>query len=392
MVVRFANNASSTLASAISPAATLLLVQAADAAEFPTPSGGDYFTLTVVDFSGNLEIMRCTARSGVSLTVVRAQESTAALSFPINSRIDHRLTAGTLTNFAQLVDPIFTGNPQAPTPSAGDNDTSIATTAFVASAVAANGAAAIGDGPPTSPVPGQLWWESDTGMLYVWFIDAGGGAGQWVSATSWAGPPGASAPGDGINDWTEITGKPTTFPPTLPIASSGVTGLDTKQASQDAAIATKEPLLPAGGTTSNFLRGDKTWATTAGSGGVPSDATPEMDGTAAAGVSTEFSRGDHRHPTDASRAAVAHTHAQIDIVGLAAALAAKLDSALYTSADVLAKIKLVDGVGSGLDADLLDGLSSAAFLPSANLTGGKITIAATAPSSPAVNDIWIDTT
>jgi hypothetical protein len=34
----------------------------------------------------------------------------------------------------------------------------------------------------------------------------------------------------------------------------------------------------------------------------------------------------------------------------------------YTAADVLAKLLTVDGSGSGLDADLLDGLSSAAFL------------------------------
>lgn len=36
----------------------------------------------------------------------------------------------------------------------------------------------------------------------------------------------------------------------------------------------------------------------------------------------------------------------------------KLATATYTAADVLTKIKTVDGVGSGLDADLLDGLNS----------------------------------
>jgi hypothetical protein len=35
------------------------------------------------------------------------------------------------TTSATLVSPVFTGNPTAPTPTAGDNDTSIATTAFV---------------------------------------------------------------------------------------------------------------------------------------------------------------------------------------------------------------------------------------------------------------------
>lgn len=38
---------------------------------------------------------------------------------------------------APLASPAFTGNPTAPTPTAGDNDTSIATTAFVTAAVAA---------------------------------------------------------------------------------------------------------------------------------------------------------------------------------------------------------------------------------------------------------------
>ena len=37
----------------------------------------------------------------------------------------------------------------------------------------------------------------------------------------------------------------------------------------------------------------------------------------------------------------------------------KLESSSYTAADVLTKIKTVDGTGSGLDADLLDGLSTA---------------------------------
>lgn len=36
---------------------------------------------------------------------------------------------------ADLINPVFTGNPQAPTPAAGDNDTSLATTAFVQEAI-----------------------------------------------------------------------------------------------------------------------------------------------------------------------------------------------------------------------------------------------------------------
>ena len=38
----------------------------------------------------------------------------------------------------------------------------------------------------------------------------------------------------------------------------------------------------------------------------PSDSTPQMDGTGAAGSSTDYSRADHVHPTDTSRASTSH--------------------------------------------------------------------------------------
>jgi hypothetical protein len=59
-----------------------------------------------------------------------------------------------------------------------------------------------------------------------------------------------------------------------------------------------------------------------------------------------------------------HNHVISNVDGLQTALDAKLSSSSYTAADVLTKIKTVDGAGSGLDADLLDGISSASFLRS----------------------------
>ena len=50
---------------------------------------------------------------------------------------------------ADLASPIFTGDPRGPTPTAGDNDTSLATTAFVTTAVANHAAA-------SDPHPGYL--------------------------------------------------------------------------------------------------------------------------------------------------------------------------------------------------------------------------------------------
>lgn len=57
------------------------------------------------------------------------------------------------------------------------------------------------------------------------------------------------------------------------------------------------------------------------------------------------------------------------------ALAAKLNSSAYTAADVLAKIRTVDGAASGLDADLLDGQEGAYYLSWGNLTGKPTTLA-----------------
>jgi len=55
-------------------------------------------------------------------------------------------------------------------------------------------------------------------------------------------------------------------------------------------------------------------------------------------------------------------------------LNAKLASSSYTAADVLSKIKTVDGSGSGLDADLLDGQSSAYYATAATVTANRIDI------------------
>lgn len=89
-----ANRASSTLATAITNVATTIAINAGDAGKFPTPVGGGWFPLVIVDTSGNLEIVKCTARAAANLTVVRAQEGTAGLAFSAGSRVELRLTKG----------------------------------------------------------------------------------------------------------------------------------------------------------------------------------------------------------------------------------------------------------------------------------------------------------
>jgi hypothetical protein len=59
-----------------------------------------------------------------------------------------------------------------------------------------------------------------------------------------------------------------------------------------------------------------------------------------------------------------HNHVISNVDGLQTALDAKLASSSYTASDVLTKIKTVDGSGSGLDADTVDGLQASSFLRS----------------------------
>ncbi len=87
--------------------------------------------------------------------------------------------------FAPLASPAFTGTPTAPTAAPGTNSTQLATTAFVAAAVAAGASIAVGPTPPVSPNPNQLWWNDDGtplgGQLYIYYND--GNTSQWVPAT-----------------------------------------------------------------------------------------------------------------------------------------------------------------------------------------------------------------
>lgn len=104
MAIRIANNAISTLAGAIGSGDTMLSVQPADADRFPVYSVGDWSPATIVDASGNMEIVRITGRTGASMSVQRGQEGTAAKSFAAGSKIDIRLTAGVISSLQTTLD------------------------------------------------------------------------------------------------------------------------------------------------------------------------------------------------------------------------------------------------------------------------------------------------
>lgn len=83
---------------------------------------------------------------------------------------------------APINSPVFTGDPRAPTPATSDNDTSIATTAFVKAAISAGGASLfVGDTAPGSPTVNMLWWKSDIGQMFLYYQDPN--TTQWVPAS-----------------------------------------------------------------------------------------------------------------------------------------------------------------------------------------------------------------
>jgi len=90
------NRAISTLASGVSDVATEWTVATGEGALFP--SSGD-FHVTCED-----EIVKCTARSDDVLTVVRAQEGTAAAAHDADKAVQLRITAGIIDEIQMVLD------------------------------------------------------------------------------------------------------------------------------------------------------------------------------------------------------------------------------------------------------------------------------------------------
>ena len=100
MGIVFKNNAKTTLASSLSNSATSATVT--DGSVFPSLNAGEFFLVTFDDGTNN-EICKCTARSGNTLTIVRAQESTTARAFSSGDSAEGRVTAGVLETIQENI-------------------------------------------------------------------------------------------------------------------------------------------------------------------------------------------------------------------------------------------------------------------------------------------------
>jgi hypothetical protein len=95
MPVILKNNASSTLAAAVTTSDTGIVV--VNGSQFPTISAGDYFYATLVSQAGTTEIVKVTARVDNSMTVVRAQDGSLAASFQVGALVEMRINAATVS-------------------------------------------------------------------------------------------------------------------------------------------------------------------------------------------------------------------------------------------------------------------------------------------------------
>ena len=102
MVMKFTNNATTTLASNITSSATSLTVSASTGSLFPTLGGSDYFYCTLANTNGAIEIVKVTARSTDTFTITRGQDGTSGQAWNSGDKVELRLVAASLNDIPKL--------------------------------------------------------------------------------------------------------------------------------------------------------------------------------------------------------------------------------------------------------------------------------------------------
>jgi hypothetical protein len=102
MVMKFTNNAVSTLAAGITNTATSMSVLAGTGLLFPVLGAGDYFYCTLATIGGVVEIIKVTARSVDTFTITRGVDNTSAVSWITGDKVELRLVAAVLNDLPKL--------------------------------------------------------------------------------------------------------------------------------------------------------------------------------------------------------------------------------------------------------------------------------------------------
>jgi hypothetical protein len=109
---------------------------------------------------------------------------------------------------------------------------------------------------------------------------------------------------------------------------------------------------------------------------VPSDAFPVMNGSATPGVATTYARGDHVHPSDTTKAAVAHTHTASQVTDFSEAVDDRVSSLLSAGSNITlayndASNVLVISAAGSTGAPPADALSTT-FTPAGNISSANV--------------------
>jgi hypothetical protein len=102
----YADRADTQLAAGIDD--TVTAIDVVDGSVFPAPTGGDFAILTIEE-GVTFERVRLTARSGNTLTVVRGNDGTSALSFTAAATVSLRQTASAMAGVVEKTGDTMTG-------------------------------------------------------------------------------------------------------------------------------------------------------------------------------------------------------------------------------------------------------------------------------------------
>jgi len=358
MGVKFANNFETTISGSINSSVTTIAITSATG--FPSLGAGDYAYCTLQKESPlTQEIVKVTAISGTSLTVVRAQEGTSASAFASGDAFELRITATGLTEIATsatLAAVLGAGSSTSGTDMVASTDDKLIfrdSQVFIHSST---------DGQLDIVADQEIQLAATTVDLNA-ALDVSGTA----TAAAFAGPLTGNVTGNVSGSAATVTGA----------AQSNITSVGTLTA------------LAVGGNI--------------GVTGTVDGRDVATDGTKLDGIAASATNTAAPHYTSAIAVGAGGLTQQ----NFTTTLKNKLDgiegsaTADQTAAQILTSIKTVDGSGSGLDADLLDGQQASAFAVASTTTtanaalpkaGGAMTGAITTNSTFDTRDVATDGT